>query len=137
VIWTPGGANLAAATSMPAASLLLSPVTAAFGPIVAFNVLAFLGPVLGAWFAFRLCRYVTGAWLPSLVGGYVFGFSSYELGQLAGHPNLVLIFLVPAAVHLVLLWLDDAVSESQSLCNDHTRTVVTELPRRPGQPPAP
>src|ERR1019366_8392778 len=24
---------------------------------------------------------------------------------------------------------------SQSLCNDHTGTVVTEVPRRPGQPP--
>jgi hypothetical protein len=115
VIWTPGGANLAAASSVPAASLILSPVTAAFGPIVAFNVLAFLGPVLGAWFAFRLCRYVTGAWLPSLLGGYIFGFSSYELGQLGGHLHLVSIFLVPAAVHLVLLWLDDAVSDRRFL----------------------
>src|SRR6202011_2472753 len=32
-------------------------------------------------------------------------------GQLGGHLHLVSIFLVPAAVHLVLLWLDEAVSD--------------------------
>ena len=53
---------------------------------------------------------MTGAWLPSLVGGYVFGFSSYELGQMLGHLHLVPIFLVPAAVHLVLLRMDEAIS---------------------------
>jgi hypothetical protein len=36
------------------------------------------------------------------VGGYVFGFSTYELGQMLGHLNLMFVFLVPASVHLVL-----------------------------------
>jgi hypothetical protein len=110
VVWTPEGGNVAAAALVPAAGLLLSPVTAAFGPIVAYNVLTLLGPVLSAWMAFRLCRYVTGRWGPSLLGGYIFGFSSYVLAHTLGHPNLILVFLVPAAVHLVLLWLDERVS---------------------------
>ena len=110
VVWVPEGGNVAAAALIPAAAVLVSPITAAFGPIVAYNVLSLLGPVLSAWLTFRLCRYVTGRWGPSLVGGYVFGFSSYVLAHMLGHPNLILVFLVPAAVHLVLLWLDERVS---------------------------
>ena len=110
VVWTPEGGNVAAAALIPAAAVLLSPITAAFGPIVSYNVLSLLGPVLSAWFMFRLCRYITRRWLPSLVGGYIFGFSSYVLAHSLGHPNLILVFLVPAAVHLVLLWLDERVS---------------------------
>jgi hypothetical protein len=110
VVWTPEGGNVAAAALIPAAAVALSPVTAAFGPIVGYNLLSLLGPVLSAWLTFRLCRYVTGRWGPSLVGGYIFGFSSYVLAHTLGHPNLILVFLVPAAVHLVLLWLDERLS---------------------------
>jgi hypothetical protein len=110
VVWTPEGGNVASSALMPAASLAMAPITAIFGPLFSYNVLSLLGPVLAAWFAFRLCRYVTGRWLPSLLGGYVFGFSSYVLGHGTGHVNLILIFLVPAGVHLVLLWLDERVS---------------------------
>ena len=110
VVWTPEGGNVAAAALIPAAAVLMSPITAAFGPIVSYNVLSLLGPVLSAWFTFRLCRYITRRWLPSLVGGYVFGFSSYVLAHMLGHLNLILVFLVPAAVHLVLLWLDEGIS---------------------------
>ena len=37
-------------------------------------------PALAAWTAFLLCRYLTRPLWPSLVGGYLFGFSSYVLG---------------------------------------------------------
>ncbi len=110
VIWVPDGANLASAATLPAASLLISPLTAAAGPVAAYNLLSVLSPVLAAWFAFRLCRYLCGRWLPSVAGGYLFGFSSYELVQLTSHLNLVLTFLVPAAAHLVLLRLDGRIS---------------------------
>jgi hypothetical protein len=108
-IWNPAEINLPATTSVPALSLALWPVTATLGVVVTYNVATLLSPVLAAWFAYRLCRYVTGAWLPSLVGGYVYGFSSYELGQMLGHLHLVPVFLLPAAVHLVLLRMDGAI----------------------------
>lgn len=110
VIWAPEGGNVASSALMPGASLLLWPVTEALGPLFSYNLLTFLASVLAAWFTFRLCRHITGRWLPSLVGGYVFGFSSYVLGHSLGHVNLILVFLVPAAVHLALLWLDGQVS---------------------------
>jgi hypothetical protein len=104
------GANVAAADLVPGASILFAPVTAAFGPVVTYNLLSFLAPVLAGWFAFLLCRRISGAFLPSLVGGYVFGFSTYELGQMLGHLNLMFVFLVPASVHLVLRRLDQSLS---------------------------
>jgi hypothetical protein len=109
-IWAPVGANVAAADLVPGASILFAPVTAAFGPLVTYNLLSFLAPVLAGWFAFLLCRRISGAFLPSLVGGYIFGFSTYELGQMLGHLNLTFVFLVPAAVHLVLRRLDQSLS---------------------------
>jgi hypothetical protein len=110
VIWSPTEINLPATTSIPGLSLVFWPVTETLGVLVTYNLVSLLSPVLAAWFAYRLCRFVTGAWLPSLVGGYVYGFSSYELGQMTAHLHLVPIFLVPAAMHLVLLRLDEAIS---------------------------
>ena len=107
VVWAPSGANLAWVTSIPGASLLASPITMTAGPIVAYNLLALMAPALAAWSAFMLCRYVTNAFWPSLLGGYLFGFSTYELGHMLGHLNLILIFLIPACVFLVLLRLDE------------------------------
>ena len=111
LIWHPLQINVPATTSVPALSLAVWPVTATAGALVSLNLLWMLSAALSAWFAYRLCRYVTGAWLPSLVGGYVYGFSSYELGQLIGHLHLTPIFLVPAAVQLVLMRMDGAIGE--------------------------
>ena len=70
VVWAPSGANLAWVTSIPGASLLVSPITITAGPVVAYNLLVLLAPALAAWSAFGLCRYVTKAFWPSLLGGY-------------------------------------------------------------------
>lgn len=101
-VWAPTGYNLAGSTGMPGPSLALTPVTLLFGPVVSYNLLCLAAPALSAWTAFLLCRRVTGRFGPSLVGGYLFGFSTYELGQLTGHPNLALVALVPVAVLLVV-----------------------------------
>ena len=68
-------------------------------------------PVLTAFFAFLLCRYVSGSFAAGLFGGYVFGFSAYMLVQMRGHPNLVFIFMIPAAVHLTLRLIDGRIGE--------------------------
>jgi hypothetical protein len=101
-VWAPSGYNLAGSTAMPGPSLALAPVTALFGPVVSYNLLCLAAPALSAWTAFLLSRRVTGRFAPSLVGGYLFGFSTYELGQLSGHPNLAFVALVPVAVLLVV-----------------------------------
>lgn len=103
LVWAPAGVNLAWMTAVPGASILLWPITSWLGPVGAYNVLILLAPALAAWAAYLLCRHVTGVFSASLVGGYLFGFSSYELAQMTAHLNLALIFPVPLAVLLVLL----------------------------------
>jgi hypothetical protein len=110
-LFVPDGVNLGAATSVPGAALVASPITLLFGPVVSYNVVMLVSPVLAAFFAFLLCRYVSRSFAASLVGGYLFGFSTYMLGHLLGHMHLVLIFPIPAAVHLTLRLIDGRISE--------------------------
>jgi hypothetical protein len=55
----------------------MAPVTHFFGPILPYNILSIASPPLAAWTAFVLCRYACGRFWPALLGGYIFGFSSY------------------------------------------------------------
>jgi hypothetical protein len=104
-VWAPTGFNLATATSVPLAGVAGWPITSGFGPVAAYNVMMLLAPALAAWTGFLLFRSMTGAFLPSLLGGYLFGFSSYELAHLTAHLNLSMVFLVPVCVLLVLRYL--------------------------------
>jgi hypothetical protein len=105
-IWAPDGINLAWTTSVPAIAVAVAPVTLLFGPVAGYNVAALLLPALGAWAAFLLCRHVTRAFWPSLAGGYLFGFSSYMLGQQLGHLHMTAVFVVPLAALVVLRFLE-------------------------------
>jgi hypothetical protein len=58
-IYAPVGTNLAWLTTVPLASVLVWPITAACGPIVSYNLLALLAPASAAWAAYILCRYLT------------------------------------------------------------------------------
>jgi hypothetical protein len=102
VIWAPRGVDLAWATAMPLLSVLAAPLIAVVGPVVTYNVLCVLAIALAAWCAFILCRYVTAAYWPALVGGYVFGFSAYMLGQTLAHLDLLLVFPIPLLVLLLI-----------------------------------
>lgn len=110
-IWTPAGISLGAATSVPAIGLLAWPLTAALGPLVAFNVVSLMAPVLSAWCAYRLCLYVTKHPAAAVVGGYLFGFSSYELAHLIGLLHTVFVFTIPLAALLTLKRFDRAISQ--------------------------
>jgi hypothetical protein len=101
--WAPGGLNLAWVTSVPALAVAMIPVTLAFGPFVAFNVVQLAAPVLASWTGYLLCRKIVGSFGPALLGGLCFGFSPFLIGEVGqGHPNLALAFLVPAAGYLLL-----------------------------------
>ena len=103
LVWAPAGFNLAWATSIPGPSLIAAPITLTLGPVSAYNLLVLMAPTLSAWAAYVLCRRVTGAFWPSVAGGYIFGFSSYELGHLLGHLNLSLVFIPPLIGYLLVL----------------------------------
>jgi hypothetical protein len=95
-IYAPHGVNLAWTASAPGLALAFSPLTVLVGPDVSYNVAALLAPALSAWTAFLLVRYLTRSTWAAVVGGYLFGFSSYLIGHLyASHLNLTGVFLVP------------------------------------------
>jgi len=103
LVWAPGGFNLAWSGSIPLAASAAFPITTFYGPVAAYNLLALIAPALAAWFAFLLCRQVTTRWWPAMVGGYVFGFSAYMLGQMVGgHLNLLLVFPAPLIVLIAI-----------------------------------
>jgi hypothetical protein len=101
-LWAPSGVSLAYVTTIPGPSLLMWPITELFGPLVSLNLLTVAAPPLAGWAAFLLCRKVTGSFWASLAGGYLFGFSTYVVYQLTGHPNLALAFPVPLGAYLVI-----------------------------------
>jgi hypothetical protein len=101
-VWYPNGFNMTWATSIPSAALLMWPLTWLYGAVVSYNALSLVAPALSAWWAFLLARYLTRDTPASLIGGYLFGFSSYVLGEMLGHLNLSMIFVVPLVVLLVV-----------------------------------
>jgi hypothetical protein len=110
VMWVPNSIDLAANTSVPGPALLASPLTALAGPVVSYNVLMLIAPITGAWFAYRLGLYLTRAPAASILCGYLYGFSTYGLGELQGHMQLVFTFAAPATALLTLKRLDGRIS---------------------------
>ena len=113
-IWAPDGVNLAWATSIPGLAVIAAPITLIAGPAFAYNLLAVVMPALAAWTAFLLCRRLTGSLWASLVGGYLFGFSPYLLGQTEGHMHATSVFLVPLVALVVVRYLDGEVSRRRT-----------------------
>jgi hypothetical protein len=103
LVWAPEGFNLAWSGGLPLAALAAAPLTVAAGPVASYNTLCLLAPTLAGWSAFLLCRRLSGSYWPALLGGYLFGFSPYILGQLAGtHLNLILVFPAPLIALIAL-----------------------------------
>jgi hypothetical protein len=114
-MWTPTGLNLAGTGSVPFLAFVLAPVTLLWGPIVSLNVIIILAPILSAWSAYWLCRYVTKASWPSILAGIAYGFSTYEATELSGHLHLAVVFCLPLIVLCLLRALDGTLSRRQTV----------------------
>ena len=105
LVHAPDGWNLAWTSAIPGPALLAWPLTAVFGPIPAYDVLAVAAPALAAWCTCLLCRELgTGGWAAA-AGGLVFGFGSYEAAETLNHLNLALVFTLPLAALVVARYL--------------------------------
>ncbi len=103
LVWGPEGFNLAWSGGLPLAALAAAPLTAVAGPVGSYNTLCVIAPIAAAWSAYFLCRHLSGSHWPALLGGYLFGFSPYLLGQLAdGHLNLIFVFPAPLIALIAL-----------------------------------
>ena len=110
-VYAPDGWNLAWTSAIPGPALVSWPLTAAAGPVAAYDALALAAPALAAWCAYLLCcELSTGRWA-ALAGGLVFGFTTYESAETLNHLNLALVFTLPLAALLVALSLRGALSD--------------------------
>jgi hypothetical protein len=111
LLWAPLGFNLAWTTFIPLPAWLVIPIGRTLGENAAYNVLCLVALPAAAAAAFLLCRHVTRSFWPSILGGYIFGFSPYMLGHMmAGHLHLILAFPIPLAVLAGLRRLDCEIS---------------------------
>ena len=103
LMWQPSGLNLAWTTCIPLLAALALPVTLLGGPLLAFNLLTLAAPVLAACGAYLLSLFEAfEVPMAALIGGWLFGFSSYEAGQSLDHLNLDFTVLVPLVLLVVL-----------------------------------
>jgi len=98
----PSGGNLLWNTSVLLPAVLVAPITALGGPLLAYNVLLVTAPTVAAGLAYAALRRWTAP-LGAAVGALAFAFCPYFVAQASGHLHMVLIGFVP----LVALLLDE------------------------------
>ncbi len=99
----PWGADLANNTAMPLLGLLGTPITLLFGPVATYNLLLWLAFVASATAAMFACRRWVRSSTAAFLGGLLYGFSPFMVGQGAGHLFMLMAFVPP----LLLLVLHD------------------------------
>ncbi len=109
LVWQPDGLNLTWTTSVPLLALLGLPFTLMAGPVLAFNVLNLAGPFLAACGAYALCLYITEVPAASMLGGFLFGFSAYEMARASVQLNLEFTVFIPCLLLVILARLDDRI----------------------------
>jgi hypothetical protein len=82
--------------------------------VQAYNTMVVFSFVFGGITAFWLCYFFTKKYVPSLIGGFIFTFSSYHFAHAIGHMQLVSLEWIPL---FILLWW-------QLLTKPRYRTVV-------------
>jgi hypothetical protein len=95
--WTnyPFGINLAQNTYMPLLGLIMAPVTVLVSPVASYNLLLWLSFPLSAVAMFWVLRRWTGSLVAAFVGGLLYGFSAYVVGQGFGHVMFSFVPLPP------------------------------------------
>lgn len=91
----PIGLNTAQNTQIPLLGIVSWPVTYLLGPVASWNLLAWLAFPLSGFAMFSVLRAWRCATFASAIGGLVYGFSPYMVGEGEGHLNLLFVPLPP------------------------------------------
>ena len=70
---------------------------------MAYNVLAIASPIVAATAACVVCMLLTRSTWPSLAGGWLFGFSTYEFAHLINDANIFYVGWIPLLVAVFIL----------------------------------
>ena len=94
-MFVPTGVNLAQNTASPLLGLITAPFDLAFSPVVSANLLMLLAMPVSATAAFVVLR-KWQVWEPAAaIGGLIYGFSPYMVGQSLDHVELIFVPLPP------------------------------------------
>jgi hypothetical protein len=114
LVWNPVGVCLAWVTSVPLLALIGWPLTL-ISPVLTFNVFLLSAPVLSAWTAYFLCLFITRKPGAAVIGGFLFGFSSYEMAQDSAVLNLSFTLCVPLLLLIVLVRLEGGLTRARAV----------------------
>lgn len=94
----PLGINLLWNSALLLPGTVLAPITARWGPLVAYDVFITLAVASSAWAAYFAIRRLVSNGAASWLGGLLFGFSPYMVAQSLGHVDLVMMVYVPLSL---------------------------------------
>jgi len=114
LVWQPEGVSLAWVTSVPLLAIFGWPLTL-ISPVLTFNMFVLCAPVLSAWMAYFLCLHIARQPQIAMIGGFLFGFSSYEMAQDTAALNLSFTACVPLLLLIVLLRLEGRLNRAQTI----------------------
>ncbi|RZD17617.1 MAG: hypothetical protein EVG15_10285 [Candidatus Acididesulfobacter diazotrophicus] len=101
--YSPFGQNLAWTTSIPSIALVMWPITDFFGVVFSYNLTTVLSLTLAPFGIYLINKQLGLKESSSIFGGIIFFFSSYIWGQLHGHLNLDIIFVIVFLCYLYIL----------------------------------
>lgn len=105
----PAGINLMWNTSNPLVAILAAPLTAAIGPIAAYNLLVPVAMALSGWCAYLAARHFGAGVAASTLAGLLYEFSPYMLAQSRAHLSTVVVCFAP----LLAILLDEALARQR------------------------
>jgi hypothetical protein len=109
----PVGISLMKITNIPLLGLLALPITYLFGALTSYNFFLSLGPPITAISLFLFLRYLIKNDIAAWFGGYLFGFSSFEITHyFAGHVNWVWLCFLPAIAWLCCAYMRQEIKKS-------------------------
>ncbi|MGC8503144.1 hypothetical protein, partial [Desulfurella sp.] len=111
--WAPFGQNLAWTTSCPSIAILMWPITALFGFVFSYNFVTLISLTLAPYGIYLINKQLGLRELSSIFGALVFFFSSYVWGQLLGHLNLDIVFVVVFLCYLYVLRFKDLIGRKK------------------------
>ncbi|MFC9786899.1 glycosyl transferase [Rhodococcus sp. NPDC127528] len=99
----PQGVNLMANTAMFGVSIPLAPITLVFGPTVTWTLVltAGLAGTAFAWY-WLLARYAVQSRAAAAIGGLFCGYAPAMISHANGHPNFVVLALLPLILGCVI-----------------------------------
>jgi len=103
-LFAPFGLNLTQSLPIILPWTLMLPFTHYFGPVASYNLLVLFSGITAAYAAYLLCWYMTRSHVPSIIGGYLFGYSSYQICQTLAHICLVINAFLPLMILVILLY---------------------------------